>query len=242
MRARAKRIWVLMLEELALFSSELMLVIILGLISLWGFIYIAHLLVNDQVKVFDDAAQGWLDSIRSPGVTAFMKTITALGNPQTVLIPIILVFIYFLFIKPHRWYAIRIPVVALGSYLVNRLLKYWFQRPRPAASERMVDVLYNLSFPSGHAMFAFAFYGLLLHILWNSIHNRGLRIAVAAGMIVVMFLIGISRVYLRVHYPTDVLAGFAAGILWLLLCLFITRRIETYIHKREGQNIKMGAK
>jgi membrane-associated phospholipid phosphatase len=233
MKAKVKRIWVLILEELALFSSELMLVIILGLLSLWGFIYIAHLLITDKVQKFDNAALDWFSSIQSPGLTAFMKLITALGNPPTVVVPILLIFIYFLFIKPHRWFAIRIPVVALGSYLVNRILKYWFQRPRPAASERMVEVLYNLSFPSGHAMFSFAFYGLLTHILWKSIKNQALRIIVTAFMIILMILIGVSRVYLHVHYVTDVLAGFAAGFLWLLLCLFITRRIEKYIQKRE---------
>jgi undecaprenyl-diphosphatase len=237
MRERTKRIWKLMLEELALFSTELLLVIVLGLVSLWGFIYIAHLLVNNKVQAFDDAVHSWLGSIQSPALTGVMQVFTALGNPQTVIIPIILIFVYFLFIKPHRWFAIRIPVVALGSYIINRILKMWFDRPRPAEEGRMTEVLYNLSFPSGHAMFAAAFYGLLLHIVWKSAKNESVKVAIAALIIISIFIIGLSRVYLRVHYATDVLAGFAAGFLWLLLCLYITRRIEKQIMKREQRSL-----
>jgi membrane-associated phospholipid phosphatase len=230
-----------MLEELALFSTELMLVIVLGLVSLWGFIYIAHLLITDRVKDFDDWVQAWMTSIQSPGMTTFMKIVTSLGNPQTVIVFIVLIIIYFLFIKPHRWFAIRIPVVALGSYLVNRLLKFWFNRPRPAVEERMVEVLYGLSFPSGHAMFAFAFYGLFIHIIWKSVQNPVLRISGMVFILAVIFFIGLSRVYLRVHYATDVVAGFAAGFLWLLLSLFLTRRIEKFIQRREQKRVQ-GAK
>lgn len=226
-----------MIEELALFSTELLLVIVLGLISLWGFIFTAHLLIDNRVEAFDGAVHAWLTSVQSPALTAVMHVFTALGNPQTVIIPILMIIVYFLFVKPHRWYAIRIPVVALGSYLMNRLLKAWFNRPRPDISDHMTEVLYGLSFPSGHAMFAAAFYGLLLHILWKSTNSEKIRVIVSTIIIVTIFMIGLSRVYLKVHYATDVLAGFAAGFLWLLLCLYITRRIEKYIIRREKRSV-----
>jgi membrane-associated phospholipid phosphatase len=233
MKEKTKRIWKILGEELALFSAELMLVIVLGMVSLWGFIYLASLLITNKVQEFDERVLEWMDTIRTPAMDIFMKGFTALGNPQTVVIPILMIVGYFLFLKPHRWYAIKIPAVALGSYLLNRFLKYWFNRPRPSEEDRMVDVLYDLSFPSGHAMFALAFYGLLIHIVWKFTQNHTLRWWLTALIILTIFLIGISRVYLKVHYLTDVLAGFAAGFLWLVICLFLIRRIEKLIRRGE---------
>lgn len=233
MKAKTKRIWKLLAEQLALFSGELMLVIVLGLISVWGFIYIARLLITNQVQAFDEDVLAWMDSIRSPALDIVMKGFTSLGNPQTVVIPIIMVVVYFLFLKPHRWYAVRIPAVAAGSYIMNRILKYWFNRPRPAQEGRMVDVLVDLSFPSGHAMFALAFYGLLIHVTWKFAKNTAVKWSIITLIIISIFMIGISRVYLKVHYLTDVLAGFAAGFLWLVICLFFIRRIEKLIRRRE---------
>lgn len=240
MKAKTKRIWNILLEELALFSTELMLVIILGLVSIWGFIYIAQLLVNNQVNAFDAWAQSWMTSWQSPGMTMLMKMFTALGNPQVVIVFIALVVIYYLFIKPHRWFALRIPVVAAGSYVLNRLLKYWFDRPRPVEEGRMVEVLVDLSFPSGHAMFAFAFYGLFIHIIWKTVRNEALRIAATVSILIVIFFVGLSRVYLGVHYFSDVVAGFAAGFIWLLLCLFLLRRIEKMLKRREERRLMNG--
>lgn len=235
MKAKTKRIWKLMMEEFALFSGELMLVIVLGLISLWGFIYIAQLLITNRVQAFDERVLEWMDNIRTPTLDVIMRGFTALGNPQTVVIPILMIVVYFLFMKPHRWYAVRIPSVALGSYLLNRALKSWFDRPRPAAHERMVDVLVDLSFPSGHAMFALAFYGLLIHIIWRFTKKAAMRRWLTVLVIIFILMIGMSRVYLKVHYLTDVLAGFAAGFLWLLICLFFIKRIEKLIRKQEKE-------
>lgn len=233
MKAKTKRIWKLMMEELALFSGELTLVIVFGLLSLWGFIYLASLLLTNRVQAFDERVLAWIDTIQAPALDWIMKGFTALGNPQTVVIPILMIVVYFLFLKPHRWYAVRIPAVALGSYLLNRLLKAWFDRPRPANSEHMVDVLYSLSFPSGHAMFALSFYGLLIHLVWQFVKKPSTRWWLTALIGFTIIMIGLSRVYLKVHYLTDVLAGFAAGFLWLVICLYLIKIIEKLIRKRE---------
>lgn len=106
--------------------------------------------------------------------------------------------------------ALEVLLAVVGASLLNQLLKAHFQRARPATA--LVPQL-GLSFPSGHAMIGLALYGCLAWLLWR--HGR--HPVWAALMVVWAVLIGLTRVYLQVHYATDVLAGFAAGLLWLIL-------------------------
>jgi membrane-associated phospholipid phosphatase len=225
MREKVKRIWKIMLEELALFSFEFLLVIFFGLIALIVFVKFSTLLLNQQLNDFDFGATNWIRSFASPAMDNFMRAITFLGNRQFIIWPAIGIFIYFLFIKPHRWYSIKIPVVALGSISANLILKELFHRERPVL-EHMVKITSELSFPSGHAMFSISFYGLLIYIAITYIKNKTLARSLSLLFLVMIILIGISRIYLGVHFPSDVIAGFAAGFLWLIISINIIRFIE----------------
>jgi len=237
MKARAKRIWTVLLEEFALFSFELVLILLLGVAAIAAFAKMANLLLTDRVKNFDDAISSTIFSWHSESMTTVMKTFTWLSNPQFVIFPFFIILIYFLFIKPHRWYSIKIPVVAIGSISMNTFLKFFFGRPRPVL-EHLVQVG-DLSFPSGHAMFSFSFYGLLIYIIWGYTKNRALRWTIATILLLTILMIGISRVYLRVHYPSDVLAGFAAGFLWLSISIGAIKAIEILIRKKEHHKAKL---
>jgi len=114
--------------------------------------------------------------------------------------------------------------------VLNFLLKAVFARPRPTFSDPLATALYY-SFPSGHAMMSLIAYGLLGYFLFNALPERWQRVVVSAGLIVLILLIGFSRIYLGVHYLSDVLAGFAVGGLWLSFCI----TAMNYLQGRQGR-------
>lgn len=131
---------------------------------------------------------------------------------------------YFLLVKKNKWYSIKIPAVALSSLALMFGLKYLFNRPRPDAP--LLFHAEGLSFPSGHALFSITFYGLLIYIIYHSNLQTGLRWTLIALLLVLIPLIGFSRVYLRVHYATDVTAGLCVVFVWLVLSVSLLNRWE----------------
>lgn len=160
----------------------------------------------------------------------FMLGITFLGTHHFLIPANLILIAYFLFIKKHRWYSIKIPVVALGGVTLMFLLKMFFNRPRPLIP--LLKEAAGLSFPSGHAMMSFSFYGLMIYLVWHNVANRWAKWILIALLLFLILLIGFSRIYLRVHYASDVMAGFCVGIIWLVLSLWVTRRMETYSRKK----------
>lgn len=108
------------------------------------------------------------------------------------------------------------------------LLKQLFRRKRPLSP--LLKAAKGLSFPSGHAIMAVTFYGLLIYILQHTIDTGWIKIIATILLIVLMLLIGFSRIYLRVHYTSDVLAGFIIGLLWLMISLAILQWLEGHVH------------
>jgi len=156
-----------------------------------------------------------------------MLFITFLGKHQ-FLIPANLVLIfYFLLVNRQNWFSIRVITIAISSLVLMLLLKQLFQRKRPLSP--LLKAAKGLSFPSGHAIMAVTFYGLLIYILQHSITIDWLKWLVTLLVIVLIISIGFSRVYLRVHYASDVGAGFIIGLLWLLLSLAVLKWLESYI-------------
>ena len=119
-------------------------------------------------------------------------------------------------------------MVALGSISLNLVLKFFFDRQRPDMP--LVDAS-GLSFPSGHSMIAASFYSLIIYLTWRHVDHKPLRYFLVSLLVIFILLIGFSRIYLRVHYATDVVAGFAAGILWVIIGIWLLRRIEKYTRK-----------
>ena len=156
-----------------------------------------------------------IQHIHTPLLTQFMLGITALGEPS-ILITASLV-MGLLLIWRQRWHeTILLIVAAAGAGGLNMLLKDVFARSRPELWDRIVDVRYY-SFPSGHAMISMVVYGVLSYLLADQFPRwRHLIFGLSIPLIV---LIGFSRLYLGVHWPTDVVAGYAAGFVWLVTCL-----------------------
>jgi membrane-associated phospholipid phosphatase len=158
--------------------------------------------------------------------TRVMSIVTALAKHQ-FLIPANLSLIYFfLFIRKRTWFSIRIAAIALSSLGLMFLFKYLFRRKRPQPP--LLRPVKGLSFPSGHAIMSVTFYGLLIYIIGQTQKNKPIKWSLIISLLILIQFIGFSRVYLRVHYASDVAAGYIIGLLWLLISLDLLKRIEDY--------------
>jgi membrane-associated phospholipid phosphatase len=207
----------------ALFTIELLVVWAIFLVCIIVFLYLSSAILAGGELGIDQAAFGFAKEIANPTLSRFIEFITFFASRNFLTPAALLLVGYFLFIRKHRWYSLKVPVVALGSITLNVVLKYFFDRPRPMMP--LVEAS-GLSFPSGHSMVAASFYGLLIYLVWHNVKDKMLRNILIAFLVVFVFFIGFSRIYLRVHYATDVMAGFAAGFLWVVIGIATLRRIE----------------
>lgn len=152
-----------------------------------------------------------------------MLFITALGNHK-FLIPANLSLIFFFLWKKRNHEALNVLIIALSSLGMMSLLKNLFQRERPF--NPFVEGITNYSFPSGHAFMSVAFFGLLVVYFIRYVESKWLQLILISILFLLVFGIGISRIYLRVHYSTDVLAGWICGALWLAFCFELLKRIK----------------
>jgi undecaprenyl-diphosphatase len=224
--------------SLALLSIELIIIWILFLACILIFALTAYRIFLLRKDDIDSSVFNFLAAHVSDRHTEVMEVITFLGN-HNFLIPANLLLIgFFLFVRKHKWYSIKIPVVAIGGVTMMILLKFIFSRPRPLIP--LLEPAKGFSFPSGHAMMSFSFYGLLIYMVYENVKNPYLKWSLMGLLLILIFLIGFSRVYLRVHYASDVIAGFAAGFIWIVLSLFITGRIERFSKKKIDPQLKEG--
>ncbi len=214
----------------ALLSVEVVVLLLAFSGALFAFISIAQMIFKEKKEDFDQHAFTFLAKQVSDVNTNVMEFFTFLGT-HTFLIPANFVLIaYFLFVKKHRWYSIKVPVVAISSLLLMFLLKMFFQRDRPLTP--LLRAAKGYSFPSGHALMSITFYGLLILIVWQNIKQTWLKWTLTIFLALLIIIIGGSRVYLRVHYSSDVLAGFAVGLMWLLISLWVLNKFEVYSRRK----------
>jgi len=189
---------------------------ILAILAILLFGNLAEDLLSHELTVFDSSFTTLIGEFSTPAITRIMKCITVFGSLR-ILIPVAIAAIFMLYKKKKPYWDSLLVVMALsGGWLLSELLKSIFHRPRPELTG-LVEVS-GYSFPSGHAMVSVAFYGFLAYLLWFNLHHSKLRFPATFAIVILIVLIGISRIYLGVHYPSDVLAGFAAGGFWLTVC------------------------
>lgn len=212
--------------EATLFSLEVF--VLLGVFSaaLVAFIFIAEMVFHGNTHDFDANVFNFIALHVSDIHTDIMRFFTFLGTHIFLIPANLLLTAWFLFIRKRRWNSIKIPAVALGSLLLMIVLKLIFHRERPLTP--LLAQAKGYSFPSGHALMSVTFYGLLIFIVWQSSKPVWVKWFLSALFFLLIIIIGISRVYLRLHYASDVLAGFCIGLMWLLLSLLILDKIEKY--------------
>jgi undecaprenyl-diphosphatase len=177
----------------------------------------------DGFSIFDDAVYKFVSGFISDDLTRFMKFITFLGSEWFVTLLTVMVPALIFILRKKECYRLGLLIpanIALGA-LFNQILKLIFERPRPELLRLVEETGY--SFPSGHSMNSVIFYGLIAYLIIRRSRHWS-RYAVAAFLGVLVILIGLSRIYLGVHYASDVLAGFLIGLGWLALAARISDR------------------
>lgn len=181
------------------------------------FLAIAEDVFEQEIFEFDSVVYNFLVNNRNEALNNFFKIITQFGS---ALVLIIITILCVIFIRDKK-YKILVPANLITIVIINIVLKNFFLRPRPNEFRLIEETGY--SFPSGHAMASTAFYGLLIYIAHEKIENKILRNTICIMLGLLILLISISRIYVGVHYTSDVIAGTCFSIAYLIL---ITRLIK----------------
>jgi membrane-associated phospholipid phosphatase len=193
-------------------QRRLALALAAAVLSALAFARIAEdYLTNDPLARWDVTFARWLAGERSTVGTDFFRVLTFIGSPAVAL-AIAAVVCVVLYRRGRLVEAALLPVVLGGAELLNLILKLSFHRARPEVAFVHID---TYSFPSGHAMVSTAAYGAFAYLAWGPLGTTGRRLIVVAGTVTIVALISFSRLYLGVHYLSDVLAGIAGGAFWL---------------------------
>ncbi|MFE4711768.1 MULTISPECIES: phosphatase PAP2 family protein [unclassified Paenibacillus] len=183
--------------------------LVFGLIAAW--------VTLGNVSSFDNPIIHTVQSMESPTLTALAKMLSLVGSSRLAIGISVLTIILLYFLLKHRMELLLFIWVGLGSQLLNSLMKQWFHRERPNIHRIIQEVGY--SFPSGHSMAAFSLYGVIAYLLWRHLPRRRERAILVILAVLMTGGIGWSRIYLGVHYPSDVIGGYAASGAWLMLSI-----------------------
>lgn len=219
-------------NEYVLFIVSLIIPGIICLFALNAFLEITERLQAQQLVKFDDLVTELVYTFRSDTTTSIVKFITDVGDVQAyvIIIPCVAVLLYYR--GHHRWrLSLQATIVLLSTTFLNMGIKNLISRPRPVEDMRLV-IAHSYSFPSGHSMSAIAFYGFLIYLTYKYVPNMALKIGLIVLQVLLILSIGLSRVYLGVHFPTDVVAGFIAGLFWLIICIIVFNFINFYRTRR----------
>lgn len=223
MKEKTEQIIINFKGKMARLSIETIIISSIFMIAFLAFTVIAQLVFISEKASWDYTIFLFLKNNISRQNTEIMKAFSFLGSHYFLIPGILFLTILFLF-QNLKWYSIKIPAISISSLFIMLASKYFFNRPRPLYP--LIADVNGLSFPSGHALMSISFYGLLMYLTLKKITNAWLKVIILAVLFITIFFIGVSRVYLRVHYVTDVLAGYCLGMAWLSASLIILKRIE----------------
>ncbi len=198
-------------------------IMISGLIAVLLFLVTSILLIA-QNHFIDEKVFSLIKPQIKPGTTELMHFFSFLGN-HVFLTPASLILILYFIYRKKKWMAIETATVMIGGVLLMSLLKRLIGRDRPPFP--LVDGVTNFSFPSGHSFMSMAFYGLMIWYAIAYIETKWLKRTVIFLSSFLIVVIGFSRIYLRVHYVSDVIAGFCCGYLWLIACIWFVDKRES---------------
>jgi membrane-associated phospholipid phosphatase len=192
--------------------------------GIWLIVYLAILGVvawlctevwEKEVFSFDKSWLLWIHQFSNSLFDRIFLLITAFGDPQIVII-VFVSMIAWLGLKRKYADGIKFTIACSGGLLINQVMKLFFAKPRPELWTRLISE-HSFSFPSGHAVGSMIVYGFIAYIFARELPAAKRYIYAVASMLIIA--IGFSRLYLGVHYPTDIIAGYGVGILWLITCL-----------------------
>ncbi|WKA56428.1 phosphatase PAP2 family protein [Planococcus shixiaomingii] len=197
----------------------LLLIIGLAVASffIWLFAELAEELLENELRKFDETIIGFFNSVANSTLDMFFLVITELGSVRFLTALSVLTLLLLWFKAKDKWGILFFVIAVGGGSLLTLLLKNLYDRRRPSINESIDAVGY--SFPSGHSMGSLLFYGFIGYFAVRSRLKKRVKVLILIILAVLVVLIGTSRIYLGAHFPSDVIAGYIAGTIWLILCL-----------------------
>lgn len=214
---------------------KVLLVSVLFLLSIWLFGMIADEVIFEKENVFDNRAFAFFHSYTTPGLVHLAVFLSFFGSHLFFIPAYLLLCAYFFFFRKQRRLALDILIIGITSTLLMFVLKEIFHRHRPDFP--IIKTVNNYSFPSGHSLCSFVFCSILIYITWKSKIALGLKWSLSLFLLLFSISIGISRIILRYHFASDVLAGFSMGFAWVLFSLWILNKIGN-----RRKNIEQGTR
>lgn len=197
-----------------------------------GFSYIATAISNQSIEHFDTSIIHFVQGMEAPWLTAILKVFTWIGSEYAVALITVIAFFLLFFTFRYRQQAFLLVVTIAGTAILNTLLKLYFKRERPEL-HRIMDAT-GFSFPSGHTMMAFSLYTILAYIAWRNVKTKMSRLLLILSAGLMILLIAGSRIYLGVHYPSDIVGGIFASAFWLTIVIAVYgfyRKRKTTTHE-----------
>jgi undecaprenyl-diphosphatase len=183
---------------------------VLAVVVLYAFAWLADQVLEQETRALDLGTLQYLQQFSSPQLTVAAEAVSLMGSQVVLVVGVVLLAI---FGWQRRWgAAASLVLVTAGAQILNDILKMLFHRTRPEPVLGLIQAQ-SYSFPSGHAMVSAAFYFYLAYLSWRLIRGwwRGVLVV---GLVALVLLIGLARLYLEAHYLSDVVAGYLAGFLW----------------------------
>ena len=205
----------------------------LGLVmgSMWVFLKLVSEIFEQEMNGVDQAVYGVIHGWASPLMDALMLGFTYIGSGVGVVILSIPLLLWLYIEKKSKLIFLFFFVANIGGASINLVLKHLYQRERPLLDAAIGATGYSL--PSGHAMAATIFYGFLAYLFLRGKHTAAAKVVVCLFCIAIILLIGLSRIYLQAHYFTDVMAGYTAGLCWLVACI-VALEVLPWSHRQKG--------
>ncbi|CAN5460204.1 hypothetical protein BH10ACI3_BH10ACI3_01520 [soil metagenome] len=192
------------------------------------FAWLADEVFEGDSIAFDNAVRAFVHGFATEWLTAVMQFFSFVGSPLVVMSATVLLTVTFL-VKKQRRSAVVLDVVMIGAIALNYILKTYFVRARPIPYFD-TPLPSSFSFPSGHALFSACFCGIVAWILLKENANRTVKVIGWTAACLIALFVGLSRIYLGVHYPTDVIAGYLASIVWVAAVV----TADTVVERQKG--------
>lgn len=211
----------------------------IAIVCTWAFSEIAEKVRSGTTQPFDDAIMRWVAAHQVKQLQMAMLEITSLGT-GTVVAMIVFIASMFLWLNRHKHSAILLLVATFGGIVLDSLLKIGFNRPRPHFFQWGTYAA-SSSFPSGHAMSSVIVYGTVAYLAARLQQNARSRVLTMSFAAIIILAICCSRVYLGVHYPSDILAGLIIGLAWAGFCMAVLEAAQLYAKRNAPQMLQAEA-
>lgn len=201
------------LRKRELFGALLLVGFATALVVTFGLVELHDEILEASSRYWDQTIQSWVHGFARPMLTQWMLGLSWIGSPYA-LVPAVTLAAVWLWWRGLKDDAVLVAAAAVGGVALNEVMKMHFKRLRPDLPWALVQE-HSFSFPSGHSVLAMVLYGVIVYKTQDKLRSKWAKAALMVGAALMVAGIGVSRVYLGVHYPSDVAAGYFVGAVWL---------------------------